>query len=199
MITVLLFIALIPLCLYFLNVFTFLVLSVISLMGVFYSLSFHYGKKLFRIKNVFLLKNIFIGIAWGSLILIGSGEFSDPVIKTLFLFSSVQVMIGSIIRDVPDEEKDKAAGVKSFPVVLGKKNTFIALHIFNFASWLTVLVWAFEGKFKWILLIVVLWRLINLIGLNLKNNSAFWGQKFNLFTCVLIFLISFIFWYDGLI
>lgn len=196
-ITLLLFVLLIPFCFYFLSSFTLIVLSVISIMGVLYSLSFRFGDKLFRIKNVFLLKNVFIGIAWGSLILIGAGEYSGEVLLTLFIFASVQVLIGSIIRDVPDENKDRTAGVKSLPVVFGSKWTFFALHVINFASLAAALLSEFPKYFLFLFGYVVTWRFINILFLNVRKDSAFWSQFFNLSTCVLILILVYIFKING--
>ena len=179
----------IPAAFYYLDFFTLKILASSAMAGTIYSLSFKLNGKLFRIKNVFLLKNTLIGIVWGALILIGSGDLKHPILISLFIFTSVQVVIGSLIRDVPDLEKDRMSGVKSLPVVLGLKNTFSFMYVVNFLSifigylcdWHPVMVAVITGA--------VLWRFINIAFLQKNTKSVLWGQQINLLTCFLIALI----------
>lgn len=193
LITVFLFIVLIPISVFWLNGFTFLILSIASLSGVIYSLSFHSKEKIYRIKNIFFIKNLFIGFAWGALVLIGAGNFTDAYVLNLFWFVTIQVVIGSLIRDVPDQEKDFETGVKSLPVVIGKSATFFAMHGLNLLSFATGYMLSNSIDLIWFFGVIVVWRFLNLIFLSLNPHSIFWGQKFNLMTCVLILFLIVIF------
>lgn len=179
----------IPAALFYLDLFTLKILAASALAGTIYSLSFKLNGKLFRIKNVFLLKNSLIGIVWGALILIGAGELKHPALLSLFVFTSVQVMIGSLIRDVPDLEKDKISGVKSLPVVLGLKPTFWFMHAANLLSVLSGFLCEWNPMMIVIIASIFIWRLVNIIFLQRNATSILWGQRVNLMTCVLIAVI----------
>lgn len=187
---------LIPLAFILLSSFSVYVLIIAALLGTAYSLTITVNQTAFRIKNVFLLKNVLIGLVWGSLVLIGANSIFMEDIFALFLFTSVQVMIGSMIRDVPDLTKDLEHHVKSFPVVFGIKNTILIMHFFNLASLLTYLffdseIWLFG------LLAIVLWRTINLVLLAKSPQNKQWSQSMNLYTCILIFIVTLVIYYGG--
>jgi len=78
---------LLPLAFIWFRNFSFMVLGIAALVGMFYSLSFTIIGKQFRLKNVFILKNILIGLAWGGLILIGSGTLEAENLIGLFSFT----------------------------------------------------------------------------------------------------------------
>jgi 4-hydroxybenzoate polyprenyltransferase len=186
----LLFVA-IPLVLYFIDPFVFLILAIAAVIGTLYSISFKIGGSIFRLKNVFLVKNILIGVIWGSLVIIGAGQADDPLIHLVFIFASIQVFIGGIIRDIPDLEKDRQSGVKSFPVVIGINATVLFIHFVN----LSLLFYCIFQKYDQILLIFIAvptaWRALNIYLLGLAPKNSNWSQWMNLFTCVLI-LITFL-------
>lgn len=188
---------LIPLAFLLLPAFSLYTLVIGGVVGSFYSLSFNIGKKQFRIKNVFLVKNILIGLVWGALVLVGAGHISTEEVMVLFGFASIQVVIGSMIRDVPDIEKDRSSGVKSLPVVLGIPFTFSFMHSLNVLGLL--LLYLLDWNSLWLAGFgaVVIWRAINLIMLQKDNESRFWGQTFNLLACVFIFLVTLIFRFYG--
>lgn len=179
----------IPAAFFYLDFFTLQILSVSALAGTIYSLSFKLNGKLFRIKNVFLLKNSLIGTVWGALILIGAGNLNPPLILSLFVFTSLQVVIGSLIRDVPDLEKDKNSGVKSLPVVLGLKPTFWFMQTANVLSVFSGFLCDWHPLMFTLIPTIVLWRLTNIIFLQKNTKSVLWGQQVNLLTCVLIAVI----------
>ncbi len=186
-IIVMLVTVIIPLALFYLNHFVFLILSLAAIFGIIYSINFKFGNVYFRLKNIFLIKNIMIGITWGSLILIGSGSI-DPIIIKVFIFTSIQVFLGGMIRDIPDLDKDSIQNVKSFPVVFGISRTIVFMHIINLG---TVFIFSFIDFQLTILLFAIpsLWRCINLTLLGFKPNNPNWSQWMNLFTCILLFLM----------
>lgn len=177
-----------PVAFFTISKFSFVVLSVIAALGVFYSISFSVGTFRFRLKNVLLLKNISIGLAWGGLVFVGAGESMVPDVVVLFLFTSVQVAIGSMIRDIPDKQKDEEAGAKTVPVVFGLRATLLALYIFNLLSLALLAHPEITDGIAGVILITVFWRMINLMKLNIHSADRLWGQVLNLFTCVIIFL-----------
>lgn len=182
----------IPLSYYYLPFFTFLVLGASGLLGALYSVKFHFKEKVFRIKNTFLLKNISIGISWGALILIGAGNFTDPIVQSLVLFATIQVFIGSIIRDIPDMEKDFQNKVKSVPLVIGSGSTFYLLIGVNFLSVLAI--FPSMGNINlWITIsAVIIWRMWTLINLKRNVSTVFWSQTANLLTCSLLFIVFYL-------
>jgi 4-hydroxybenzoate polyprenyltransferase len=170
--------------------FRFIAFALMASLGIIYSAGFRQNEYRFRVKNIFLFKNLSIGIAWGTLVLIGAGDFRDPDVISLFIFASIQVFIGSMIRDVPDLQKDKEQGVKTFPVLFGLNATFWFMHLVNFSSVLSAF---FTGWSQGTLLIIITgisWRFINLWKLKGNAESKVWGQTINLATCaVILFLV----------
>lgn len=186
------FLITLPLCYYFLPFFTFVVLAASGLLGALYSIKFHFGKTVFRIKNTFILKNSSIGTSWGALILIGAGNFTDPIVQSLIIFTVIQVFIGSVIRDIPDVEKDVLNMVRSIPIVLGISKTIYLMIVLNLISILAIFL-APESKNLWItFLLVSIWRLFTLIKIKHDYLTKFWSQTANLLTCTLLLCIFYI-------
>lgn len=183
-----LFLIAFPVAFFTITPFSFIVLASVAALGVFYSITFPLGAFQFRLKNVFLLKNISIGIAWGSLVLVGAGKLLVPDVVALFLFTSIQVAIGSMIRDIPDLEKDREAGAKTFPVLYGGKATMRFLFLANILSAAVLVYPRITKGIIGVIAITVLWRTVNLLKLNRNINDRLWGQTLNLFTCTIIFL-----------
>jgi 4-hydroxybenzoate polyprenyltransferase len=182
-----LFAVCIPLAAWLLDSFSLVVLSLASLTGLFYSIQFRFGTKSFRLKNIFLLKNVLIGAVWGSLVLVGYGNKPDPTTLHLFIFVALQVVIGSIIRDIPDVRADKDEGVNSLPVVLGTRATYFFMHGLNL---LAVALGLLVSQDLFILVAVISgWRFINLIFLAKNPDNPLWTQKINLLTCLLILCV----------
>ncbi|GAB5417071.1 MAG: hypothetical protein Crog4KO_19370 [Crocinitomicaceae bacterium] len=182
------FLVTLPLVLIYVNPFVFIVLGISAIVGVLYSITFQFGDYTFRLKNIFLVKNILIGVIWGALILIGAGSFEGNVIPILFAFASTQVLIGGIIRDVPDIEKDYFAGVNSLPVIIGIPATIIFCHALNLGFMSYCFISGQPGFMLFAVSIPTIWRLINLILLARDPYEPRWSQSMNLFTCALIFV-----------
>lgn len=178
-----------PFSFYFLSSTQLALLTLICLLGIIYSLSFSIGSRSYRIKNMFFLKNVFIGFSWGCLILVGADSVSNSLVLGLFVFTCAQVTIGSIIRDIPDIEKDRTFMVKSVPVSLGIPLTLTILHILNILSLGIGFIIKANNNFVMLMFIVVVWRTICLVSIRQNTSSKLWLQTFNLLTCFLIFLI----------
>jgi 4-hydroxybenzoate polyprenyltransferase len=187
-----LLIALIPLAYTYLTLISFLAFAVSGILGVGYSVRFTLNNKSFKLKEIFILKNLLIGVGWGLLVIAGYGSLDNDIVIYITIFASIQVFIGSTIRDLPHETIDKNKGVNSLPVRVGGQKTLMVLHIFNLLSLLLLLL-AIQN-FNYMILIggIVGWRFVNLFNLSHNYQSKLWGQTFNLLTCVMFLFITFI-------
>ena len=182
----------IPITVYLIEKETLYVLSLSSILGFLYSINFQFNNRSFKLKNVFFVKNALIGIVWGSLVLIGSNNIFQTNIIPLFLYASIQVFIGGVIRDIPDLKKDKSNNVKSFPVVLGTNFTINILHLINFMSIILIFFNYNNLLIFTVFLIPFIWRSCNLLLLNSLSNNLTITEWMNLFTCVLILISTII-------
>ncbi len=178
----------IPLCFYILPTSSILLFGLICLSSVVYSTKIPYIKNSIRFKEIFLIKNILIGFNWGALILIGAGTYDKRIIA-LFIFTSLQILIGSIVRDINDIEKDKLAGLKTVPLVLTIKNTIIALHLANILTVCCGFLNSWDPSFVLLTLIIIIWKTIIIWNAGRNNSSTFWCQTINILVCFGIFLI----------
>lgn len=145
-----------------------------------------------RLKSFFILKNFLIGVGWGLLVLLGSNHFSIESVFITFLFFTLQVTIGSIIRDMDDIEEDRKNKIPTFPIVLGIRNTMFALHGVNALS-LLVLFWgtmlSSELTSLWYLWISIVFYRFGLIEvIRQKNMSPYLLQQANIMACGLVFM-----------
>jgi 4-hydroxybenzoate polyprenyltransferase len=161
-------------------------------LGLLYSVNVRIRNRNYRIKHLFLVKNLLIGTLWGSTILIGANALSNGLVIGLFVFTSIQVMTGSIIRDVPDTETDRKDGVRTLPVVLGIPRTITALHGFNLLSLAAGWLLFPDSGFLLLMLLVVTWRAVIVFRFARNPYHPFYSNTLNLLTCPLIFIILFI-------
>jgi 4-hydroxybenzoate polyprenyltransferase len=178
----------IPLSLYVLPINSIAVLCFICLFAIIYTIKIPINGNSYQFKKIFLLKNILIGFNWGALILVGAGTFNKTV-NALFLFTSFQILIGSIVRDINDAEKDKIAGLKTVPIILNIKNTLIALHIANILTVLCGCLDSWNHPFVLLTLIIIIWKAIIIWHAGKNNVSTFWCQTLNILICFGIFII----------
>ncbi|OYZ13017.1 MAG: hypothetical protein B7Y39_18300 [Bdellovibrio sp. 28-41-41] len=145
-----------------------------------------------RLKSFFVLKNFLIGVGWGLLVFLGSNHFSPESVFVTFLFFTLQVTIGSIIRDLDDIEEDRRNKIATFPIVLGLRNTILALQGINLLSGAALYVGAqLVPELKslwlmWVLIVIYRFGLIELI--RRKNMSPILLQQFNILACSLVFV-----------
>ena len=182
----------IPITIYSIEKETLYILSLSSILGFLYSVNFQFNNRSFKLKNIFFVKNALIGIVWGSLVLIGSNNIFQRNIIPLFLYASIQVFIGGVIRDIPDLKKDKLNNVKSFPVVLGINYTIYIMHLINFTSIILIFFNYNNLLIFTVFLIPFFWRSCNLLLLNSHSNNLRITEWMNLFTCVLILISTII-------
>jgi len=183
-----LIIVVIPLALFFVEKEALSVLAISSSLGFLYAINININNETFQLKNVFLVKNLLIGLAWGSLVLIGSKDgFHTPLIG-LFIYCSMQVFIGGTIRDIPDLKVDKLNKVNSLPVVLGVQSTIVIMHVINALSIGVCFLITQNYNAITLFLVPIIWRVINLILVQKYPEKPSWSQWMNLFTCVIILL-----------
>ena len=192
--TVQLIFVLIPFSFIFLSPFRIFVLAVSGFLGFLYSVNIRGGNIHIRLKNVFLLKNFLIGICWGSLVLVGADRYDHHLILTLFIFSTIQVLIGSSLRDFTDIKQDTIEYVRSLPVSMGENNALLLLSLLNILS--VLISWMILGDDKWMIpvIITVIWRFFLLWKVYTTSEKSYWCQKMNLLTCFIIFIGSFFVW-----
>jgi 4-hydroxybenzoate polyprenyltransferase len=182
-----------PLSFIYLSYFRFILLCVLGFFGFLYSVKFDLSGKTFRIKHIFIVKNLLIGLCWGGLVLLGSDSVDRADIFSLFLFCTIQVFIGSTIRDITDLETDTTEYVNSLPVVLGVKKTLIVLNLLNLFALISPY-FLITNIYNYIpIIITFLWRTIVLYKL-VSSKSKNWSQKYNLLTCFTIFIGQLIAW-----
>jgi 4-hydroxybenzoate polyprenyltransferase len=185
----------IPLSWFYLNEFQFFVLAMAGILGIAYAVKFQWGALSWFPKRKFPIKNILIGCVWAALFLVGFGQMPDSSVWSMYGFISVQVFVGSIIRDVPDTEVDLTRKTLSLPILVGAKTSLLFLHLFNLAALLFcfLLPLADQNLFYFVFMPVVFWRAVVLIFIQLNPNFLFWTQWANLYTCLLIlFCLMFI-------
>ncbi|MES2556114.1 MAG: UbiA family prenyltransferase [Bacteroidota bacterium] len=167
-------------------------------LGLLYSVNVRIKSKNYRLKHLFLVKNLLIGTLWGGMILIGANALVGELVIALFVFTSLQVMIGSIIRDLPDTEADRKDGVRTLPVVLGIPRSIIAIHVFNLVSLAAGWFLFPDSNFLLLMILVVGWRAFVVVKLAHNPKAPLYSNTFNLLTCFLIFMILFIQHSNGL-
>jgi len=95
--------------------------------GFFYSTSPWPGRAALRIKNIFILKNLMSGIGWTLGLLVYPALRADHPLDGPFWLASaymfLAVMAHEMIWDLRDEAGDRAAGVRTLPVVAGPGTT----------------------------------------------------------------------------
>ncbi|MFY0688763.1 MAG: UbiA family prenyltransferase [Cyclobacteriaceae bacterium] len=173
----------------YLNNFQWVCLFVIAIMGIAYSYKWNpQSKNPFMLKKVFFIKNLIIGIGWGLLVLVGYGNLEMEIVNWVTVFASLQVIVGSIMRDVKDKERDILLGYKTLPVVLGIPQTIWICHLINLTS-ITPFLLLSPATLSLYLGVIILWRSAILEGVRIKGSNNLFTQKLNLISCVLILIM----------
>ncbi|MGB8217640.1 MAG: UbiA family prenyltransferase [Candidatus Methanoperedens sp.] len=136
------------------NPFSIIIMLFPFIMGIFYSIKVSN----IRLKDIVGIKNFTVAVSWA---VIGTFVplavyFSDYILMVLvFYFFFIRVFLGSIVSDVRDIEGDMASGVRTIPVVFGRKKTKIFLLLLNS----TLLPWLafsyFSGYFHGYFIVLV--------------------------------------------
>lgn len=124
----------------------FLILCVISLLGVLYNVKvvpgrLRIGKKIQRISDVPGSKTVLIALAWGIVTAALPHLAVTLQISTQMLFVSLWASVMAFVRtaffDILSMQGDRIEGQESLPIVLGKKRTFRILErilVISFAA-----------------------------------------------------------------
>jgi 4-hydroxy-3-methylbut-2-enyl diphosphate reductase len=115
----------------------FLILCIISLLGVLYNVKIVPGRlkiarKIQRISDVPGSKTVLIALAWGTVTAVLPHLSVSLQITTTMLFvsswASVMAFVRTAFFDILDMQGDRIVGQESLPIVLGKRKTFRILE-----------------------------------------------------------------------
>lgn len=164
--------------------------------GFLYTYPFARQNRKFRFKSVLFLKNILIGISWGFLILLGANKISESSLLMAALFVSIQVTIGSIIRDFDDLEEDQKNSVRTIPLELGFPSSIYLMQALNFFSGFVLFFgfcWNPELKVLWLLWsLVIIYRGVLIELIRRKGARSFLLQQVNVAACGFILLLRWV-------
>ena len=112
---------------------TFILLFVISLLGILYNMpTLPKGWRFQALKDLPGSKNITTAIAWAAVTAlppwIESGRMAASGMATAFLFISGIVFIRSALSDILDIQSDRLIGRETLPVLIGEKKTLVLLQ-----------------------------------------------------------------------
>jgi 4-hydroxybenzoate polyprenyltransferase len=119
-----------------------------------------YGSKLLpcmpRFKDIPVMKNLFVAATWALCATLLSAMHSNvsSIAIIVFLFILIKSFINTVIYDIRDEEGDRDNGVKTIPVLLGKKKAVYVLLLMNSALLVLLL---FAGSLQPITIAMVLY------------------------------------------
>jgi 4-hydroxybenzoate polyprenyltransferase len=177
-----------PLSILYVSNFRLAVLIGICFLGWLYSKSFDINGNTFRVKDTLFIKNIFIGLGWGLLVIVGAGTADNKMIMAVFLFTSLQISVGSIIRDISDVENDTRTGMRTMPIVFGIHKTITILQVLNLLTFFPPLLIKQNWYLVIFMLTIITWKWIVLMKVKTTHQSSLWTQTLNILTCSLIFI-----------
>ncbi len=161
----------------------------ILVLGVLYSFPFQFRGQQITLKKTFVLKNLFIGFSWGALVLVGAAQLYIPHSWSLFLFVSLQIFTGSILRDFHDLEKDRIGGFRTFPIVLGKDKTVKLLHLLNLSTLVLLLYFENHPFFSLVFISGTIYKMVLIQLASWKPKNILVTQILNIGFCYFIFLL----------
>ena len=113
------------------------------LLGISLSLAFCYGAPV-RLKSIFLVKNLSSAFGWTLLTVIYPAldiiPLGNPALLLAFACMLGAVIVVELLWDLRDVDGDAAAGIRSLPVVAGRRTTLVALFFVNSVPALLVLI-----------------------------------------------------------
>jgi (E)-4-hydroxy-3-methyl-but-2-enyl pyrophosphate reductase len=110
----------------------FLILCIISLLGILYKVKIipgglRLGKKIERISDVPGSKTVLIALAWGIVtVVLPHLSVASRITRTMLfvsLWASVMAFVRTAFFDILDMQGDRIVGQESLPIVLGERNT----------------------------------------------------------------------------
>jgi 4-hydroxybenzoate polyprenyltransferase len=130
-------------------------------------------------KKIPVFKNVYTVMTWslgGTMFvsLFFSIPFSIPFV-VIFIFINLKGMINAIFFDLKDYISDSKEGLKTLPVMLGKKNAINCLHILNILAIIPLLIGVYYRIIPTISLSLIIFFLYSYYYLqtakNAKNNE----------------------------
>jgi len=106
------------------NLLTIPILLTPFIIALFYS--FKFSPSLPRLKEVFCVKSIVVATNWAlvaTLLPITVGSFNLSTMFFIFSFIFITIFVNTVLFDVKDIEGDRAAGIRTIPIVLGIERT----------------------------------------------------------------------------
>jgi 4-hydroxybenzoate polyprenyltransferase len=183
------FVLTLPLTLCFLTWDRILLMALIGGFGLLYSMHFPFVKEGFRFKRILLLKNCLIGFSWGALVLVGAGTVDNQLADLFFWFMSLQIIVGSIVRDCADTHHDEKLGVRTLPLKFGIKRTIVGIHVANIVTACVLFFFPIALQSIVVISITVIWRSIVIYKVGKNHGSLFWTQTLNILTCLVFFFL----------
>lgn len=173
------------------------------LAGIFYSIPIFPKKFGFsRIKEVPVFKSLIVAVSWAvppaflPVYLASMNPCFQTYITTLYFF--ILVFTSTVVFDVRDMVGDAASGVKTIPVIIGKKKTAFLLSLIN-AGGGTAIICSFLSNVTFIQVLFLAFSMIYVqiyIIYSLYRNTAkivyelFIDGKFIILTGILILLLN---------
>lgn len=134
---------------------------------------FLYSNPPFKLKTIPILSKGIIGFNSLSMALLGFTAFGGTVLQfpvKYILFLVIGIGLASNFIDIKDYEGDKAAGIKTLPVILGIKKAKLLISGFTLFSYLTVYFILKDAvRNQFILLLIPLGALLHLYFLNQRK------------------------------
>ncbi len=129
------------------NTATILLLSVIVFAGLIYT----FALKDFGARHIMGFKNVYVALFWAMMVLLVPTLFQIPINSQMIYFGSfvfLRIILNTTYFDIKDVVADSKRSLKTFPVVIGRKNTLRMLHIINLLSALPIVIGYFAGQFE---------------------------------------------------
>ncbi|MCW4019113.1 MAG: UbiA family prenyltransferase [Candidatus Bathyarchaeota archaeon] len=130
------------------SVFALLILMTPIIVGFLYSVKI--SSKLPRLKEIVGAKSVFVAFTWslsGTFLPLTTGWVSAPRIELVFSYIFIQVIVNTILFDSLDTKGDAASGMKTLPIILGKRRTKLFLIATNSILCVWLVFCGIEGVF----------------------------------------------------
>jgi 4-hydroxybenzoate polyprenyltransferase len=123
---------------------------ILNCLGTLYGLELRWGAWRFRVKSVPLLKNVYSSFFWSvALLLCPSIYLNTPLDVRLFAAIPCMfllVLYVEMLWDIRDINGDRAAGVRTIPVLLGEERSRWIIHAVNVAGAASLVAMVFSGS-----------------------------------------------------
>lgn len=97
-----------------------------------------YGSRLLpglpRLKDIPVMKNLVVSVCWATATtLLPAGHIMGKIssVALVFYFILVKVFVNTVLYDMRDMKGDKESGIRTMPVILGRKKTALVLMAVN--------------------------------------------------------------------